>query len=322
MKKEDLRIVFMGTPDFAVESLKHLFENNFNIVCVITSPDKPAGRGRKINESAVKRYAIENNLPILQPTNLKDSEFQKLLKSYNTTLQIIVAFRMLPESVWSMPLLGSINLHGSLLPHYRGAAPINWAIINGEQKTGVTTFFLKHEIDTGDILFQEETEINPDDNAGTIHDKLMTIGAKLLVKTTQAIIDEDYKEIPQNSIIDSEPKVAPKIFKDTCQINWSLSINTIHNLIRGLSPYPTAWSILKDANNNMINFKIFKANKESIIHDYALGTIFTDEKSYLKIALNDGFISILELQLSGKKRMQVDEFLRGFKQPQNYIAVN
>ena len=322
MKKEDLRIVFMGTPDFAVESLKHLFENNFNIVCVITSPDKPAGRGRKINESAVKRYAIENNLPILQPTNLKDSEFQKLLKSYNTTLQIIVAFRMLPESVWSMPLLGSINLHGSLLPHYRGAAPINWAIINGEQKTGVTTFFLKHEIDTGDILFQEETEINPDDNAGTIHDKLMTIGAKLLVKTTQAIIDEDYKEIPQNSIIDSEPKVAPKIFKDTCQINWSLSINTIHNLIRGLSPYPTAWSILKDANNNMINFKIFKANKESIIHDHALGTILTDEKSYLKIALNDGFISILELQLSGKKRMQVDEFLRGFKQPQNYIAVN
>lgn len=319
MKKEDFRIVFMGTPDFAVESLKQLIENNFNIVCVITSPDKPAGRGRKLNQSAVKIYADENNLPILQPTNLKDEDFLKDLKNYDANLQIIVAFRMLPESVWSMPTLGSINLHGSLLPNYRGAAPINWAVINDEKKTGVTTFFLKHEIDTGDILFQEETEISSDDDAGTIHDKLMVIGAELLVKTSQAIIDENYKEIPQNSVTDIEPKVAPKIFKDTCQINWSLPLDNVHNLIRGLSPYPTAWSTLKD-NDNLMNFKIFKADKESIIHNYTVGTILSDEKNYLKIALNDGLISILELQLSGKKRMKINEFLRGFKNLKNYTV--
>ncbi len=312
----------MGTPDFAVESLKALIENGFNIVCVVTSPDKPAGRGKKINQSAVKKYSIEKGLPILQPTSLKNPEFQNLLKGYNADIQVVVAFRMLPETVWNMPPLGSINLHGSLLPHYRGAAPINWAVINGEQKTGVTTFFLKHEIDTGNILFQEEVKISDEDNAGTIHDKLMVIGAKLLVKTIQAIIDKNYKEIPQTNLIDQDPKHAPKIFKPDCRINWSQPIGTIHNLIRGLSPYPAAWSTLKNSNGDLTDFKIFKTQKEFTPHNLTDGTILSDEKTYLKIAAQGGFIIITELQLSGKKRMQVDEFLRGFKQPQKYIAIN
>jgi len=321
MVKNDFRIVFMGTPDFAVGSLKALVENNFNIIGVITSPDKPAGRGQKLHQSAVKVYALENNLHILQPTNLKDPEFLGELKSLNAHLQIIVAFRMLPESVWTMPTHGSMNLHGSLLPNYRGAAPINWAIINGEQKTGVTTFFLKHEIDTGDILFQEEIAVEPDDNAGKIHDILMLIGSQLIVKTTQAIIDGNYKEIPQKSLIKEELKHAPKIFKPDCRINWSQSVDTIHNLIRGLSPYPAAWSTLQNDESQSIDFKMFKSEKEKINHSHLIGSIFTDEKTYLKIAAADGFISILELQLAGKKRIEIVEFLRGFKQVQNYRAI-
>ncbi len=308
--------MFMGTPDFAVESLKALTENGFNIVCVVTSPDRPAGRGKKINQSAVKKFSTNKGLSILQPPNLKDPEFQNTLKEYKADIQIIVAFRMLPQSIWSMPPLGSINLHGSLLPNYRGAAPINWAVINGEQKTGVTTFFLKHEIDTGNILFQEELEIKDDDNAGTVHDKLMIIGAKLIVKTTQAIIDDNYKEVSQNSLINQKPKHAPKIFKPNCQINWSQPINTIHNHIRGLSPYPAAWSTLRDAYGKLLDFKIFKTQKEFTTHNLTNGTIITDEKTYLKIAADDGFISITELQLSGKKRMNITDFLRGFN-PKN-----
>ena len=311
----------MGTPDFAVGSLSALVENNYNIVGVITSPDRPAGRGQKLNQSSVKKYALEKNLRILQPTNLKDTEFLNELKALNAHIQIIVAFRMLPESVWSMPEFGSINLHASLLPHYRGAAPINWAVINGEQKTGVSTFFLKHEIDTGDILFQEEITIHPDEDAGSVHDRLMMVGSKLLLKTTQSIIDGDFKEIPQNTLVKDKIKHAPKIFKPDCRIDWGMTIDTIHNLIRGLSPYPAAWSTLQAENNEIIDFKIFKTQKEATTHNYKLGTIVSDEKTFLKIAASNGFISMLELQLSGKKRVEIMEFLRGFKTPQKYIAV-
>jgi len=321
MIQNDFRIVFMGTPDFAVGSLNALVENGYNIVGVVTSPDKPAGRGQKLHQSAVKIYALEKKLHILQPANLKDPEFLNELKSLNAQLQIIVAFRMLPESVWTMPTFGSINLHGSLLPHYRGAAPINWAIINGEQKTGITTFFLKHEIDTGDILFQEDITIEPDDNAGQIHDTLMLLGAKLVVKTTQAIIEGNFKEIPQKLLIKEELKHAPKIFKPDCRINWSQPVDTIHNLIRGLSPYPAAWSTLKNNENHTIDFKVFKAKKEKIAHSSPIGSVVTDEKSYMKIAASDGYIYILELQLAGKKRIETVEFLRGFKNLKNYLAI-
>jgi len=322
MDKKDFKIIFMGTPDFAVESLKNLIENNFNIVCVVTSPDKPAGRGRKINESAVKKYAVSQNFPVLQPTNLKDTDFQNKLNEYNADLNIIVAFRMLPESVWNMPRLGSINLHGSLLPDYRGAAPINWAVINGETKTGVTTFFLKHEIDTGDIIFQEDIEITETDNAGTVHDKLMYLGAKLLIKTTQAIIDGNYKEIPQDKLLNREPKYAPKIFKQDCKIDWSKSTEKIYNLIRGLSPYPAAWSTLTDNNGKNIDFKIFNSKKEITSHNLNYGTILSDNKKYMKIACSNGFILITELQLSGKKRVCIEDFLRGFKNIENYKTKN
>ncbi|MBI9067520.1 MAG: methionyl-tRNA formyltransferase [Salinivirgaceae bacterium] len=308
----------MGTPDFAVESLKALVENDFNIVGVITSPDKPAGRGQKINESAVKKYAKEQNLHILQPTNLKDSSFQEELKALNADLQIIVAFRMLPESVWSMPKLGSINLHGSLLPQYRGAAPINWAVINGEDKTGVTTFFLKHEIDTGDILFKEEIEISNNDTAGTIHDKLMLVGANLLVKTTESIIENNYSETPQHSLIEKEIKHAPKIFKADCKINWNQNTQSIHNLIRGLSPYPTAWTDIIDTTGKKTSVKIFYTNSEINSHNYSCGKIIVEGKNSLKIAAKDGFIVVHELQLAGKKRMNTSAFLQGFQNIENY----
>jgi len=318
MDKLNFRIVFMGTPDFAVESLKALHNNNYNIVGVITSPDRPAGRGQKLNQSAVKKYALENKLNILQPTNLKDEAFQAELKALNAHLQIIVAFRMLPETVWNMPLLGSINLHGSLLPHYRGAAPINWAVINGEQKTGVSTFFLKHEIDTGDIIDQAEVTIEQDDNAGSIHDKLMLIGAKLLVKTTQSIIDGSFTETPQQQLIQAEIKHAPKIFKPDCKIDWNKSAQQIYNLIRGLSPYPSSWSQLFIPEGKHIDFKIFKAKIEESNHSHAPGSVFTDSKNYLKIACSDALISIQELQLAGKKRMSIENLLRGFKINQDF----
>ncbi len=315
--KENFRLVFMGTPDFAVASLKALVEDQFNIVGVITSPDKPAGRGKKITQSAVKEYALSQNLNILQPTNLKDTDFQDELKKLKADLQIIVAFRMLPESVWNMPPLGSINLHASLLPHYRGAAPINWAVINGEKETGASTFFLKHEIDTGDLIYQQKIVIKESDNAGIVHDNLMNIGAELLVKSANSIVLGEYKEIPQKQLINDELKHAPKIFKNDCKIDWSTPAQNIHNLIRGLSPYPAAWSELNDENNN-ISFKIFDSEIETKIHSMKNGEIITDNKSYIKIAVKTGFIIINELQLAGKKRMKTRDFLQGFNKLGEY----
>lgn len=312
MNKKAFRIVFMGTPDFAVASLKALVEAEFNIVAVVTSPDKPAGRGQKLQQSAVKNYAVDNNLQVLQPSNLKAPEFLEELKQLNADLQVIVAFRMLPESVWSMPRLGSINLHGSLLPQYRGAAPINWAIINGEQETGVTTFFLKHEIDTGDILFQEKIPVHINDTAGIVHDQLMEIGARLIVKTVNAIQINDYQEIPQQKLVQETLKHAPKIFKEDCKVNWEKKGLEIHNLIRGLSPYPTAWSELSKNDETPVSFKIFNSTFESAAHTEEIGSVFIENKM-LKIAVTDGFIQIHELQLAGKKRMTTEAFLSGLQ---------
>ncbi|MBN2167141.1 MAG: methionyl-tRNA formyltransferase [Marinilabiliaceae bacterium] len=301
----------MGTPDFAVESLKALVENKFNIVGVITAPDKPAGRGQKLQQSPVKEYALSRKLNILQPLNLKDPVFINELKSLNADLQIVVAFRMLPESVWNMPKLGTFNLHASLLPHYRGAAPINWAVINGDKETGITTFFIQHEIDTGSILFQEKVPINFSDNAGIVHDKLMTKGASLVVKTVNAIQSGKTNPIPQNKIITHEPlKNAPKIFKETCQINWNQDAIIIYNFIRGLSPYPGAWTNIINEEQKTSVFKIFDTE---LITSSCLtpSEIETDGKTYIIIGCKNGALKIKNLQIAGKKRMQIDEFLRG-----------
>lgn len=303
-----MKIVFMGTPDFAVASLNALLDADFDIVGVITAPDKPAGRGQKINESAVKRFAVQRGLRVLQPVKLKDPDFLNELKSLNADIQVVVAFRMLPELVWNMPPKGTINLHASLLPQYRGAAPINWAIINGEKRSGVSTFFLKQEIDTGDLLFAEEIDIEDDDTAGVLHDKLMVIGAGLLVKTIRAIEAGKYKEIPQNTYQENELKKAPKIFREDCQINWDRPVKEVYNLIRGLSPYPAAFCHLQDK-----TLKIYYAIAEEKPISDKPGDILTDNKTYLKFACRDGLISVLELQLEGKKRMKVDEFLRGVR---------
>lgn len=316
MKKEDLRIVFMGTPDFAVESLRILVENNYNVVGVITMPDKASGRGHKIQYSAVKKYALENNIPLLQPEKLKDDEFIQNLKDWNADLQIVVAFRMLPEVVWDMPRLGTFNLHGSLLPQYRGAAPINWAIINGEKETGVTTFFLSHEIDTGKIILQESIIISENDNTGTIHDKLMLIGANLVQKTVDMILENEVDAVPQEQFYkdEKELKLAPKIFKDTiCRIDWNQSIDNIYNLIRGLSPYPTAWTEMHTADGNILPIKIYSTDKEYADHSYPIGYIQCDNKTSLKIAVQGGYIIIKELQLPGKKPLKTEELLRGYK---------
>lgn len=316
MTKEDLRIVFMGTPDFAVESLKILVENNYNVVGVITMPDKPAGRGYKVQYSAVKKYALENNLPFLQPEKLKDEEFLADLKRWNADLQIVVAFRMLPEVVWNMPPLGTFNLHGSLLPQYRGAAPINWAIINGDKETGVTTFFLKHEIDTGEVILQDKVAIDDNDNAGKIHDELMVIGAKLVQKTVDLIIENKVEPMPQNNLYssDSELKSAPKIFKETCKIDWTESPKDIHNHIRGLSPYPCAWSELQLNNDeDPVSVKIYESEPITSTHQQTIGSIATDNKTYLHIACKDGFIAIKQMQLPGKRAMSIVDILNGYK---------
>jgi methionyl-tRNA formyltransferase len=301
-----MKIVFMGTPDFAVASLNALVEAGFDIVAVVTAADKPAGRGQKLQESAVKKYAAEKGLKILQPLKLKDPDFIAELESLKADLQVVVAFRMLPEIVWTMPPMGTINLHASLLPQYRGAAPINHAIINGETESGATTFFLKHEIDTGDVIFSERVAIAEDDTAGDLHDHLMLAGAGLLVKTVKAIEKNDYKEQPQ--IFSEELKHAPKIFKEFCKIDWTQPVKTIYNLIRGLSPYPTAFTEL-----NGKTVKIFKAQYESAEPGIAPGEFVTDGKTFLKFAAKDGFISLLDLQYEGKKRMMADEFLRGMR---------
>lgn len=303
-----MKIVFMGTPDFAVASLSALLDADFDIVGVITAPDKPAGRGQKISESAVKRFAVKKGLKVLQPVKLKDPDFLNELKSLDADIQVVVAFRMLPELVWNMPPKGTINLHASLLPQYRGAAPINWAIINGEKRSGVSTFFLKQEIDTGDLLFAEELDIEDDDTAGDLHDKLMVIGAGLLVKTLKAIEAGKYKEIPQNTHQEHELKKAPKIFREDCLINWDRLVMDVYNLIRGLSPHPAAFCHLQDK-----TLKIYSAKTEKKEINDKPGSVLTDNKTYLKFACRDGLISVLELQLEGKKRMKVDEFLRGVR---------
>lgn len=296
----------MGTPDFAVASLSALQQAGLNIVGVVTAADKPAGRGQKINESAVKKYAVENGLKVLQPLKLKDPQFLADLKSLNADLFVVVAFRMLPEVVWQMPKKGTINLHGSLLPDYRGAAPINHVIINGEKETGVTTFFLKQEIDTGDVIFADSVAISDSETAGDLHDKLMVIGANLLVKTVKAIEADDYNEVPQ--LQSKDLKSAPKIFKEFCKVNWDSTNQSVYNHIRGLSPYPTAFTILNDK-----TLKIFNAEPENIQPEVQAGNFLTDNKTYLKFATKDGFIKLLDLQLEGKKRMLIDEFLRGVR---------
>lgn len=297
----------MGTPEFAVPSLETLVENRYNVVAVITAPDKPQGRGQKILYSPVKETALKHNIPVLQPTNLKSPDFLNELKSFQANLQIVVAFRMLPESVWALPSIGTFNLHASLLPQYRGAAPINWAIIKGEKETGATTFFLKHEIDTGSIIFQEKEPIHESDTVGTLYERLMKTGAQLVLKTVKAIETGNYPSIPQaeNEII----KHAPKIFKETCEINWDQSSKQIRNFVRGLNPYPTAWCMLAG--------KSYKIHQVSVVEKYNKGTepgtIDTDNKNYLYVKSGDGWISIDELQAEGKRKMNIQEFFRGNK---------
>ena len=310
MTKDELRIVYMGTPEFAVASLDALVSGGYNVVGVVTMPDKPAGRGYKVQFSAVKTYALTHNLPILQPEKLKDEDFLEKLKALKADLQIVVAFRMLPEVVWNMPPMGTFNLHGSLLPQYRGAAPINWAIINGEKETGITTFFLQHEIDTGDLILQKKIAIHRTDNAETIHDQLMALGAQTVVETVDCILDGTAPKMPQPAA--AELKMAPKIFKETCKINWDNDCESIYNFVRGLSPYPTAWSEL-DSNNKPQIVKIYDVESEKSAHTFGIGKIITDGKKELKVTCKDGFVAIKELQLAGKKRMPIDEFLRGYK---------
>ncbi len=320
MRGKDLCIVFMGTPDFAVASLKALIENGYNVVGVITAPDKPAGRGKKLAGSAVKEYALENNLKLLQPEKLKNPVFIKELKELKADLQIVVAFRMLPEVVWNMPKYGTFNLHGSLLPQYRGAAPLNWAVINGETKTGVTTFLLDHEIDTGKILFKREIEIGENDTVGDIHDRLMEIGANLVLETVDAIAAGNIQPIPQKKLADiTEIKHAPKLFKEDCKIDWNKNLEEIRNLIRGLSPYPTAWSnLVNKKTGEEILAKIYFARNVSVEKTGNPGLIETDGKNYLNVACENGWLQITDLQISGKKRMKTEDFLRGFQQIREY----
>lgn len=301
----------MGTPEFAVASLDALLQAGCQVIAVVTAPDKPAGRGLKLQESAVKKFAVENNIPVLQPPKLKDPAFIETIRSLKADLQVVVAFRMLPEVIWNMPSMGTINVHASLLPQYRGAAPINWAIINGEQETGVTTFKLQHEIDTGDILLQQRVPIGASTTAGELHDQLKTTGAAVLVETIKGVADGSVRERPQLSLIESlafVPKHAGKIFTETCQINWEQKTEEIYNLIRGLSPYPGAFTYLQ---NKLI--KIFIAEKEITAHSETPGAWTTDHKNFLKFASSDGYIVIKELQPEGKKRMAIEDFLRGFR---------
>lgn len=304
-----MHIIFMGTPDFAVASLAALLEAGEDIVAVITAPDKPAGRGQKLQQSAVKQYAAAKGIPVLQPDKLRDRTFLDELKSFDADLQVVVAFRMLPEVVWNMPPLGTVNLHASLLPQYRGAAPINHVIINGEIESGVTTFLLQHEIDTGNVLFAEQVSIGPDDTAGDLHDKLMAVGADLLTKTVNAIAQGTAKPIPQDLLgTEMTLKHAPKIFKEHCLIDWNRPVAEVYNLIRGLSPYPAAYTLLDGK-----TLKILKATKEVAPANHASGKPHTDGRSFLKFACPDGYIRVDELQLEGKRRMEVLEFLRGYR---------
>ena len=301
----------MGTPEFAVPSLNKIYEAGYEIAAVITAPDKPAGRGMQLTQSAVKKFALEKNLKILQPEKLKSPEFIEELKSLKADLQVVVAFRMLPEIVWNMPPMGTVNLHGSLLPQYRGAAPINWAIINGEKETGVTTFKLQQQIDTGNILLQEKIPVSENETAGTLHDKMMNVGAELLLKTIRGLENGTLKEIPQPSTSNvghATLRAAPKIFTETGEINWNKNVDEIYNLIRGLSPYPSAFTFL-----NGKKLKIFSAEKENSGESNGAGQFLTDHKTFLKFAARDGFISLKEIQLEGKKKMKIEDFLRGWR---------
>lgn len=313
MNAKDIRIVFMGTPDFAVESLKRLVEGGYNIVGVVTSTDKPAGRGLKLQQSAVKKYALEAGLPVLQPEKLKDPDFLKDLCALDADLGIVIAFRMLPEVVWSQPRLGTFNLHASLLPQYRGAAPINRAIMNGETLTGVTTFMLNSEIDKGAILGRREVEIAYDDTAGTLHDKLMEAGAGLVLETVDKIAAGSAVPVEQ-PVNDEGLKSAPKIFKDDCRINWNADERTVYDFVRGLSPYPAAWSPLKRNGGEELHVKIYSAQVVGGGSGEAPGTLFSDGRTFIRVACGGGMLSIRELQVAGKKRMGVEEFLRGFKE--------
>jgi len=304
---EKLRIIFMGTPEFAVGILDTIIKNNYDVAGVITAADKPAGRGQKIKYSAVKEYALANNLTLLQPTNLKDESFLAELKALNANLQVVVAFRMLPKVVWEMPSLGTFNLHASLLPNYRGAAPINWAIINGESKTGVTTFFIDDKIDTGAMILNSEITIEPEENAGQLHDRLMLLGSKTVIDTLKVIENGNVTTTIQED--DAEIKTAYKLNKENCKIDWTKSGHEINNLIRGLSPYPASWCFLKDKNEEL-SIKIYEAKLVSESHSYEVGSLISSKKE-IKIAIKEGFIQLLSLQLPGKKRMQVAELLNG-----------
>lgn len=304
----------MGTPDFAVESLRCLVEGGYNVVGVITMPDKPAGRGHKVQFSPVKQYALEQGLPLLQPERLKDEAFIEALRAWQADLQIVVAFRMLPQVVWDMPRLGTFNLHASLLPQYRGAAPINWAVMNGDTETGITTFFLQHEIDTGEVIQQVKVPIAETDNVGIVHDKLMMLGGKLVVETVDAILNGSVKSIPQEEMaVVGELKPAPKIFKETCRIDWTRSAKQVYDFIRGLSPYPAAWTELHQPEGDVLTLKVFESERIEKSHNNPVGAIDTDGKNYLHVAVSDGWIAIKSLQLPGKKRLKTDELLRGFK---------
>lgn len=313
MTKEELRIIYMGTPDFAVEPLKLLVAGGYNIVGVVTMSDKPVGRHQTdLTASPVKQYAISQGLKVLQPEKLKNPEFLEELKSLKADLQIVVAFRMLPEAVWAMPRLGTFNLHAALLPQYRGAAPINWAIINGDTQTGITTFFLDQEIDTGNVIQRVPVPILDTDNAEDVHDKLMVLGANLVIETVDNILADNIKPISQSELVTDEPlRPAPKIFKETCRINWSKGVKSTYDFIRGLSPYPAAWTEMEYANRRNV-LKIYAAEKEFCEPEYPTGTLTTNGRNELKVALSDGYLHLKTLQLAGKKRMEVTDFLRGF----------
>ena len=319
---ENLRIVYLGTPDFAVEPLKRLLEKQkatpdcgYEVVGVVTMPDKMINkRGNQLLMSPVKQFAVQEGLPVLQPESLKSEEFLSALAALRADLQIVVAFRMLPESVWNMPRLGTFNLHASLLPQYRGAAPINWAIINGDKESGVTTFFLKHEIDTGDVIFRDRVAIEECDNAGTLHDKLMYQGGDTVLRTVEAIVKGEVSPLPQDEMFASESELrpAPKIFRDTCRIDWDKDCAAVYDFVRGMSPYPAAWCEMKDVSGNVVAIKVYEVAKEPAAHDKEPGTLLTDGKSFAKVAVAGGYINLLSLQIPGKKRMPVADLLRGF----------
>ncbi len=314
MDKEALRIVYMGTPGFAVEPLRRLVEGGYNVVGVVTMPDKPAGRGHKIQFSAVKEYALAQGLPLLQPEKLKADSFLQALRALQAHLQVVVAFRMLPEVVWHMPPMGTFNLHASLLPRYRGAAPVNWAVINGETETGVTTFFLKQEIDTGEIIRQERVPIADTDDAGTLHDKLMLLGGQLVVDTVDDILAGRVSSVPQERLAPEGPlPVAPKIFKETCRVDWRQPVKRVYDFIRGLAPYPAAWTTLRTAGGEETAVKLFETEKLPAAHTPKPGTLLTDGKTYLRVAAQDGLVGVKSLQFPGKKRLKTDELLRGFQ---------